>query len=768
MNFSDDLPDDVLSRSLLHCGAVSSLAASAASRVLLNVATVTAHRLFATLFSDACPPEHLLKSRPRLFLLLDQARSEHALAIKESFVFAATFGYNCYIEAAVRRWSERDGPILGSLINNHVGDGSTALCQAAKQQRAQTVRALLALGADPSVCSKNAGAFPLHYAARNADVGIVQQLLEHRASPSVANKKGDSPLIAALRGPPGHSRTETLRFLCDSLDEEDKSSAPIVKALLAACDSGVVPYVEVMISAGIGPTEPPNNTATAGAAGAAAPAAAAQARPGAAQAGGARPTTPGRQRRPMSAAARGNRAPAPGERGAAVATNADDWKETTPLINACLAGHTDIVAYLLAHDTRSRAMISAALPSGKSALYLAAEKGHARICTFLLEANASLDTTTCTGRSSLFAAVEHAHPETVAAICVHADVRHILKQTPSGVSPFSLAEKRGKPSLIVPMLECYHRQVRKRYLLRQFGDATDDVTDPYLTNMCLKFKDYLFQQQEEAQAEPRTAAVGGLSKTQRLARKKTTKERPASTGPSSSAQESRYSRVMNQTLSAGEGQQGRGRLRSQLDLGKDGNDGSVTQSVTQVRPPTGKAPGWVPSGHRGSASSSKQRTKSPGRSASSTAPVVKRSMSQPTALPRISRHDQVPSEEMRAHLQRHTELPDHIGDISTASASALANGSGERSLTPEDRKSKTIGCADVFRVSTSSMPRVSMEDLRASLNAEAMRREEEAMAADDAMEDLLADFLDGADDDDEYGESPHKNAMYASDSDSAA
>merc|ERR1719453_20509 len=138
------------------------------------------------------------------------------------------------------------------------------------------------------------------------------------------------------------------------------------------------------------------------------------------------------------------------------------------------------------------------------------------MCAKLLDAHATLHATTCGGRAALFSAVEHGHVEAVRAICEQAEVWHLTQQTPSGVSPLTLAERRGKPALILPLLRCYHRHVRKRYLLRQPGEAIADITDPYLTLMCLKFKDQLFRQpgdageqlQESSRAQGRPGSAG--------------------------------------------------------------------------------------------------------------------------------------------------------------------------------------------------------------------------------------------------------------------
>ncbi|CAD7964018.1 unnamed protein product [Amoebophrya sp. A120] len=168
----------------------------------------------------------------------------------------------------------------------------------------------------------------------------------------------------------------------------------------------------------------------------------------------------------------------------------------TPL-HAAIVNQKDAAAEYLLEHARFETMqeVDEPLASGKTALYLCCEKGNARLCKQLLKCGASLDVQTCHGKTPLHAAVEHSHEQVVWVLCEDAvDVRHITKRTKgeTGVSPFMLAEKRGKQSLILPLLKAYHRQVKKRHWLRQCGDDVGDVTHPYLTQKLLEFKTQLF------------------------------------------------------------------------------------------------------------------------------------------------------------------------------------------------------------------------------------------------------------------------------------
>merc|ERR1719253_1875650 len=76
--------------------------------------------------------------------------------------------------------------------------------------------------------------------------------------------------------------------------------------------------------------------------------------------------------------------------GTAGATKED---ELPPLHRAAVKGLAPIVEVLLEH--LPNADVHLALPSGKTALYLAAEKGWARVAALLLAAGASLEVRTC-------------------------------------------------------------------------------------------------------------------------------------------------------------------------------------------------------------------------------------------------------------------------------------------------------------------------------------------------------------------------------------
>ena len=234
-----------------------------------------------------------------------------------------------------------------------------------------------------------------------------------------------------------------------------------------------------------------------------------------------------------------------------------DDEEETPLLVALNRGFSE-VAELLLDKSAAAGSLLISLPSGKSALHLAAEKGDARLLSLLLQARAQLDAVTSTGRTALHLAVEHDHEQAVQAICKHegTKVRHLLQETLNGASAVCLAERRGKPAIILPMLRCYHRHLRERYLAGKLQDAGDRISDSGLTALCLKYRDTLFLNEDTS---VKLVTQAGKVASMRLA--------PDSTVDGGEKLR-RYQRVLDKTRWSGVDNTlvGRGRLRSQMDL----------------------------------------------------------------------------------------------------------------------------------------------------------------------------------------------------------
>ncbi|EER14767.1 hypothetical protein Pmar_PMAR015312 [Perkinsus marinus ATCC 50983] len=138
------------------------------------------------------------------------------------------------------------------------------------------------------------------------------------------------------------------------------------------------------------------------------------------------------------------------------------------------------------------------LPSGKSPLYLACEIGASdSIIRMLLSGGAKVDMCTCSGRNALFAAVEKGYFAAVETLCSTGrcvNLRHITQRTNGGVSPFMLAENKGRLQMMLAMLEAYTREAR--ISIDMFGaDSAGSmsklaatVTHPYLNKMCHKYR----------------------------------------------------------------------------------------------------------------------------------------------------------------------------------------------------------------------------------------------------------------------------------------
>lgn len=511
LDFAEDLSDDVLSRVVLHCCAPDALRFATCSRSSLAAADVMAHRLFVQTFGTFDLPATLTTGtavRGKIFMRLDRARPngcpEH---FRETFSWAAGHGYCTFLQAAAQSWDDQ----LVHLLNGRKGSLEgipPPLWRAAKRHQATAVTLLLELRADPE-CGKG-GTTALFWAARHGDVPSVRELLNAGASPlhgNVLNVEpsrsfprypgGECALSAALQAPAEKAsggRLEAMQVMVESLTPEQRGQSLARRALLSACEAGLLPYVSVLL----------------------------------------------------------------GPLGAFFPRHDTDDNEETPLLVALNRGFSEVAELLL--QDKSAAGIHTSLPSGKSALHLAAEKGDARLLSLLLQARAQLDAMTSTGRTALHLAVEHDYEQAVQAICKHdgTKVRHLLQETLNGASAVCLAERRGKPAMILPMLRCYHKHLRERYLAGKLQDAGDRISNTGLTALCLKYRDTLFVNEDTSNAKLVTQA--GKVAAMTLA--------PDNSAPDDGEKLRRYQRVLDKTRWSGVDNSlvGCGRLRSQMDL----------------------------------------------------------------------------------------------------------------------------------------------------------------------------------------------------------
>ncbi|CAJ1386415.1 unnamed protein product [Effrenium voratum] len=510
-DFVEDLSDDVLSRVLLHLAARDALPFAAASRAMRVAADATARRVYAQAFGcaelAASFAPGLAQGRAKLFARLDRARSPNPQCVRETFAWAAGFGYCSFLSSTAKLASDAWPPAAREALLNGRPQGGPPLWRAAKRRQPKALALLLELRADAE--SSRGGTTALFWCARHGDVSAVELLLSAGASPLLVAKEANAgnghtgprypaecALSAALQAPmerPSSERLRAMQLMAQSLSSAQREEGAACRALLTACDAGAASYVSVLVECHIG-------------------------------------------------------AVPQGAQGA-------QTEEETPVLVALSRGFSEVAELLLLKDPRAAGFVNAALASGKSALHLAAERGD-KVLPLLLKARASLDAATSSGRTALHLAVEHDQEQALQVLCAHpgTKVRHLLQQTPNGASPICLAERRGKPSLILPMLRCYHRHLRERYLAGKLGDAGDRISDPSLTAMCLKYRDTLFLNDGEAAAKvvSQSAKVACLQ----LAPEKEEEDKLQ-----------RYQRVMERTRSGADGGvSGRGRLRSQLDL----------------------------------------------------------------------------------------------------------------------------------------------------------------------------------------------------------
>jgi ankyrin repeat protein len=151
-----------------------------------------------------------------------------------------------------------------------------------------------------------------------------------------------------------------------------------------------------------------------------------------------------------------------------VAINANRIDSIQPLIQSGL---------VLVDDT--------AKDTGKSALYVACERGFKECIDILLELGADVSLCTSSGRNSLHAAVERDHADVVERLTQVCTVSDMIRQNTSGVSPLNLAANRGRTRILKAMLNAYRILVLTKSL-----DPQNQV-DPYVTQLLQRYSHLL-------------------------------------------------------------------------------------------------------------------------------------------------------------------------------------------------------------------------------------------------------------------------------------
>ncbi|CEM16669.1 unnamed protein product [Vitrella brassicaformis CCMP3155] len=517
-NMLEDLPEDIMCSVFVYLDAQDMDRLGRSSCFLFDEARRCSERRFQELFGAMGLPTYLRNSRSHLFRLLQFAQgTANAPAVLQTIAWAAAFGYPRYIRHWLSQWRGTFPSRRSTEVPNaRAADGTPALYLATQSKKYDIMALLLEAGACPNAPLSN-GNTSLFVAAKHLDLQAADILMQAGASPIVENRVRQSVFMAVIqvaREAPNpdtvHSAVAFIRIIARGLDTASKSSRSALKALLAACEARLPAIVETLLDAGVGmPASQQRHTA----------AHSARSRPQSAHAGSvaatqrrislrnggndpvdmllgmtlpdpswvdrfetsmsmsptATPASP--SARPLSAA------------GSVVGGSGGDGDQLPcPLLVACQNGNREIVQLLL-EKGGAQADVNSTLASGKTPLYIAAEMGDDKMIAMLLIHGAKLSSTTCTGRSALFAAVQGGHEKAVKSLLKFADVPDIIRPTPNGDSPFSLAERRGKAPMLVDMLDCYLRQIRKRAQLRDMGlsdDECPEVFDAYLTALCLK------------------------------------------------------------------------------------------------------------------------------------------------------------------------------------------------------------------------------------------------------------------------------------------
>lgn len=132
-----------------------------------------------------------------------------------------------------------------SRVNAAQADGMTALHWAVRHDDLDTVRALLAAGADPKAENRY-GVTPLALACTNGHAGIVQRLLAAGADPNAALRGGETALMTAART----GRVDVVQVLLARGAKADVRLPQGQTAVMWAAADGHPAVVEALIAAG--------------------------------------------------------------------------------------------------------------------------------------------------------------------------------------------------------------------------------------------------------------------------------------------------------------------------------------------------------------------------------------------------------------------------------------------------------------------------------------------------------------------------------------
>jgi ankyrin repeat protein len=133
------------------------------------------------------------------------------------------------------------------------------------------------------------------------------------------------------------------------------------------------------------------------------------------------------------------------------------FSQESPLIRAVSAKNLDALKIILAAG--GEGFVDQTSHSGKSALFVASELGFDEGIKLLLKAFASVAVSSTSGRNALHACVEHGNVTALNLLLERSSVADITRKCNSGISPFMLAENRGKQGMVQLMLSRYLKLV---------------------------------------------------------------------------------------------------------------------------------------------------------------------------------------------------------------------------------------------------------------------------------------------------------------------
>jgi hypothetical protein len=138
-----------------------------------------------------------------------------------------------------------------SDVNQHFPNGFTCLAAAAAGNQVLIAKRLLQLGADVNMPTADRGFTPLHLAAENACVEMVELLLNEGASIDLRSTSKTTPFYRAARG----GSIEILRLLHERGSEVDARTWDKWTPLMEAVENGHEPAIDLLLEWGANPNQ---------------------------------------------------------------------------------------------------------------------------------------------------------------------------------------------------------------------------------------------------------------------------------------------------------------------------------------------------------------------------------------------------------------------------------------------------------------------------------------------------------------------------------